>query len=262
MELALREHPDLDLMMPEMDGFEVMKHLRENPTTEAIAVVILTALPPVEAEQETLRLGAAHFLTKPCDIDTLELTVKVALSEGKTAVEEEVDASRVWHGKIPDSLESKGLIRTPDSLASLEKKLHGGIPLGSLTLLEGATAAGKSVVCQHLAYGAVVDGHCTSYFTSEHTIQSLAKQLGSFGLGVSKLLRDDQLCVYPIEEPIKDQDCGPLLGSLALDIERLPQKYELVVVDAITNLAISSDVQAIIGFFTSLRRSSSTGRAI
>ena len=134
LELALREHPDLillDLMMPEMDGFEVMKHLRENPTTEAIAVVILTALPPVEAEQETLRLGAAHFLTKPCDIDTLELTVKVALSEGKTAVEEEVDASRVWHGKIPDSLESKGLIRTPDSLASLEKKLHGGIPLGS-----------------------------------------------------------------------------------------------------------------------------------
>ena len=66
----------------------------------------------------------------------------------------------------------------------------------------GCTAAGKSVVCQHLAYGAVVDGHCL--ISLEPQFKALSKQLGSFGLGVS-LLRDDQLCVYPIEEPIKDQ---------------------------------------------------------
>ena len=47
LELALHERPDillLDVMMPEMDGFEVLKRLRETPTTQAIPVILLTAL--------------------------------------------------------------------------------------------------------------------------------------------------------------------------------------------------------------------------
>ena len=110
LEVALREIPDLillDLMMPEMDGFEVMKNLRESPITEATSVVVLTALPPAEAEQEALRLGAAYYIAKPCDIDTLELTVRVALREAKTAAEEKVDAPKVWHGGHPTARNPK-----------------------------------------------------------------------------------------------------------------------------------------------------------
>ena len=264
-EVALREHPDLillDLMLPVMDGFEVMKKLRESPTTEATPVVVLTALPPAEAEQETLRLGAAHYIAKPCDIDRLELTVKLALREARTAAEEEVDASKVWYGRTLNSQESQGLIRTADLLTPLEKKLNGGIPLGSLTLVEGATAAGKSVVCQHLTYGALADGHCTAYFTSEHTIQSFAKQMGSIGLGVTKPLSEGQLSIYPIEESSKGQDSVPLLGALERDIAALSDERELIVVDAITNLVDSGEGQAVIEFFSSLRRSCNKGRAI
>ena len=265
LELAISENPDLillDLMMPEMDGFEVMKNLRQSPTTEATPVVVLTALPPAEAEQEVLRLGAAYYIAKPFDIDTLELTVRVALREAKPPAEEKTDAPKLWHGKTPDSQESEGLIRTADLLTPLEKKLNGGIPLGSLTLVEGATAAGKSVVCQHLTYGALADGHSTGFLTSEHTVQSFAKQMGSLGLGVSDHLRDGQLSIYPIEEPSKDEDSVPMLGTLEREVAALSVGCELIIVDAITNLVDSGEGQTVIGFFSSLRQLCNKGIAI
>ena len=67
LELALREHPDiilLDVMMPVMDGFEVLKNLKENPSTEAIPVVMLSAVPPVEGERNAIRIGAERLCTK------------------------------------------------------------------------------------------------------------------------------------------------------------------------------------------------------
>ena len=67
--------------MPVMDGFEVLKHLKENPSTEAIPVVMLSAVPPVEGEREAISIGAVHYLAKPCDPDVLQLTIKVALRE-------------------------------------------------------------------------------------------------------------------------------------------------------------------------------------
>ena len=48
LEKACQEHPDLillDVMMPGMDGFRVLEKIRENPATESIPVVMLTALP-------------------------------------------------------------------------------------------------------------------------------------------------------------------------------------------------------------------------
>ena len=117
-------------------------------------------------------------------------------------------------------------------------------------------------MCQHLTYGALVDRHCTAYFTSEHTAGSLGKQMASIGLGISKYLRDDQLCIYPVQEPTPGEDSGPLIGELALHIERLPRKYEFIVVDAITNLAGYSPEQSIVGFLSSCKRMCSMGRTV
>jgi class 3 adenylate cyclase len=55
----------LDIMMPEMDGYEVMRNLRNNPTTAAIPVIFLTALTSIEEEQFGLDLGAVDYITKP-----------------------------------------------------------------------------------------------------------------------------------------------------------------------------------------------------
>ena len=55
----------LDVMMPVMDGYEVLSHLRENSATHDIPVIFLTALTTPENEEQGLHLGAADYITKP-----------------------------------------------------------------------------------------------------------------------------------------------------------------------------------------------------
>lgn len=72
-EAALREvikHPLpnlilLDILMPGMDGFEVLKRLRENPVTKDIPVIFVTALIDEDDEQKGLELGAVDYIHKP-----------------------------------------------------------------------------------------------------------------------------------------------------------------------------------------------------
>lgn len=64
----------LDIIMPEMDGYETCKRLKENPETRHIPVVMVTVLADREAKIKGLEAGANDFLTKP--VDTSELTIR------------------------------------------------------------------------------------------------------------------------------------------------------------------------------------------
>jgi putative two-component system response regulator len=55
----------LDVMMPRMDGFEVLARLRAAPATRHLPVVLVTALADPESEERGLGLGAADYVTKP-----------------------------------------------------------------------------------------------------------------------------------------------------------------------------------------------------
>ena len=65
---ALAQPPDLvltDVMMPRMDGFQLLRSLRDNPITAAIPVIMLSARAGEEAESEGLEAGADDYLVKP-----------------------------------------------------------------------------------------------------------------------------------------------------------------------------------------------------
>lgn len=64
----------LDVLMPEMNGFEVCRQIREDPATRHIPVVMVTTLADKESRLKGLEAGASDFLTKP--FDRTELTVR------------------------------------------------------------------------------------------------------------------------------------------------------------------------------------------
>ena len=65
---AVAQPPDLvllDVMMPGMDGYEVLHHLREHPLTRDVPVIFVTAMDSAESEEHGLALGAVDYITKP-----------------------------------------------------------------------------------------------------------------------------------------------------------------------------------------------------
>ena len=68
VKLALADRPDLiicDVMMPELDGYGVLRTLRQNPNTAAIPFIFLTAKADKAALRQGMELGADDYLTKP-----------------------------------------------------------------------------------------------------------------------------------------------------------------------------------------------------
>jgi DNA-binding response OmpR family regulator len=65
---TLKDMPDLiilDVMMPDISGFEVCQHLKSNPKTKGIPIVILTAEQNEEHKEAMLRMGIADYISKP-----------------------------------------------------------------------------------------------------------------------------------------------------------------------------------------------------
>ena len=62
-----------------LDGFAVVKKLKENILTELIPVVMLTAMGALDGEQNALNLGVKHYASKPFDPDLFLATMRVAL---------------------------------------------------------------------------------------------------------------------------------------------------------------------------------------
>jgi sigma-B regulation protein RsbU (phosphoserine phosphatase) len=95
IEIAERVHPDLmllDVMMPDMDGFEVCRALKSNPATKDIIVIFLSALGEVADKVAGLELGAVDYVTKP--IQTEEVLARVANHLARQRLEREVRESR------------------------------------------------------------------------------------------------------------------------------------------------------------------------
>jgi DNA-binding response OmpR family regulator len=83
LEQAKAESPDLillDVMMPKMHGLDVLRNLKNNPETEGIPVIMLTAKDDKESVIKARSLGAKEYISKPFNLEALLDAVRRHLS--------------------------------------------------------------------------------------------------------------------------------------------------------------------------------------
>lgn len=86
VEMARQNPPDLivlDILLPDVDGYEVCRQIRRNWRTSQTPVIFLTDLRQRGERLAGLKLGAIDFLTKPYDVQELRLRVRNALNRAK-----------------------------------------------------------------------------------------------------------------------------------------------------------------------------------
>jgi DNA-binding response OmpR family regulator len=89
LEATAAHHPHvilLDIRMPDLDGIEVNRRLKENPEWADIPVIFLSAHAQESAREEALSSGAADFLSKPCEFSELIGTTRAALERHRQKV--------------------------------------------------------------------------------------------------------------------------------------------------------------------------------
>ena len=82
LEKVISEPPDLvllDVVMPEMSGYEVCRAIRDSPATARLPVVMVTALDPGQERIKGIEAGADDFLTKPINVKSFLEAVETLL---------------------------------------------------------------------------------------------------------------------------------------------------------------------------------------
>jgi len=231
LKATVRAQPDLvimDFMLPSMKGNSLARRIRKDPVTDHIHIIMVAD----ESQLEDLEIGPRSavddFLIKP--FGTMELVTKI---KPFLISDEEAAGSMISTGNT-----------------ELDGKMGGGIPTKTLTLIEGDSGAGKSVLSQQMMHGCLSDGYKVTLFSSENTVKSLVKQMRSLNLDIIDHLLLDRMRVFPIETSHLGKDAPDTL----LQAIKNEKGRDMVFVDSLTTSIPSSSDTEVLTFFEAAKR--------
>jgi flagellar protein FlaH len=143
--------------------------------------------------------------------------------------------------------EKRRLISTGNQ--ELDKRMGGGIPAGSLTLIEGQSGAGKSVLAQQLVWGALSTGKRVAYYSTENTARSLIRQMKSLRQDITDFFLLGRINIYPLRTAPSPDDALGLLTS-ALKHMSVTKDRELIAFDSLSVFVTNIPSQETLTFFT------------
>ena len=121
LQLARRHPPELfilDIMMPGVDGYQVCRQIRGDPTLSDLPVLFLTAKVKDEDKIEGFRAGADDYLSKPFNMEELQLRVKAILRRTQPSKETAAPPTEVVVGDV--TLDCRSFkVTTPDRVTLL-----------------------------------------------------------------------------------------------------------------------------------------------
>lgn len=130
-----------------------------------------------------------------------------------------------------------GLTTTSDpgttGMKDIAEALGGGIREGSLVMVEGEAGTGKSVLCQHIAYGVLhTKDSSVAYYTSEHNVDSLVAQMESMSLTTKQDLVTDRFRIFRMGSKNVVREAEKSLKLIIKHIQSLPERFKLIIVDS------------------------------
>jgi archaeal flagellar protein FlaH len=143
----------------------------------------------------------------------------------------------------------------------IDKKIGGGLPPRSLTLVEGQSDAGKSVLVQQFIWGTLQSGMRIAVYTTENTTPSLLRQMQSLSLGIEDFFLLGRINVFPVPNTFSDQKSSQLYKLLLKHIDSMPD-FDLVVVDSLTAFVTHASEPDTLDFFSRAKELCDQGRSL
>jgi len=224
--------------LPDMAWADVVAFLRREPRTASVPIIMLAREAQVGGLMLGERSGAADILIKPFTTAEAALKIRAVIPAGA------------------ESAPRRAIVSTGN--AELDSKMGGGIPLGSLTLIEGDSGAGKSVLAQQLLWGSLQDGFTSAIFTSENSIRSLVRQMHSLNLDVLDFLLLNRLRVYPMEV----SHLGPAAPQALVDAMETECNRDMIFVDSLTSAITHSSDAEVLGLFEQCKQLCGQGTTV
>jgi flagellar protein FlaH len=236
---AKREQPNLvivDFNLPDMTGNIVARHLRKDPATDHQMILMIAGEDQLDELEIGPRASADDFLIKP-------FAAKELVGKVKTLVKGEGN-------------ENGTVISTGNS--ELDNKMGGGVPMGSLTLIEGDSGAGKSVLSQQMMHGCLKNSYQLTLFSSENTVKSLVKQMRSLNLGILDHVLLGKFKVFSIET----SRLGINAPTILMQAMKNERRRDIVFVDSLTSSITEASDTDVMTFFEECKRLCSNGTTV
>ena len=147
LDKALENTPNLillDIMMPDMDGYEVARRLRDNSETADIPILMFTAKTQLNDKVAGFEVGADDYLTKPTHPSELQSHVKALLARSAKSSQVTETADHEQHGYVIGLLAARGGMGVSSLASNLAASLfqhsHAEVALAELTPGQGSLA--------------------------------------------------------------------------------------------------------------------------
>ena len=168
-----------DLRMPGKSGLKVIDHALAQPNKPA--VLMMTAYGTIETAVEAMKRGAIDFLTKPVNIERLEVLIRRAL-KAKTL---EVEVKQL-HERLDDRYSFEGILGNSPKLKALIEQVKLVAPSKATILIEGESGSGKELIAQAIhqagprARAPFVAVHCAALSESLLESELFGHERGAF----------------------------------------------------------------------------------
>jgi flagellar protein FlaH len=136
----------------------------------------------------------------------------------------------------------------------IDKKMGGGIPEGSLILIEGQSNAGKSVVTQQFIDGALESGCRCVLYTTENTPRSLFRQMDSLALDVTDYFLLGAFNVYPVPAALTAEGAQTAFEKTVEHLSGLQGKFDIVFIDSITSFVSQVSETQTLAFLSTIKQ--------